>query len=167
MKKRTSGVDAAAIVSAVFGFMGIIFFLVGGIVSYTFIASGDVDTFLIIPLTFMVFGIIFTIIGAIALRAKLRKDKKINELIANGQYVMAEVVGTSRDYTVEVNGVHPWRVECEYEDPYGHVHHFQSKNITHDPSYELNPQVRVYVDSYNYSLYYVDVDYEIEPEKYA
>lgn len=167
MKRRSNGADASFVIELVFGIMGVIFTLVATIVGLAFSIDGDeFDVFLLIPGVFFLMGLIFLGVCIMTAKSRHKKNVAINELIQNGNYIMAEVVDISRDKHVEINNVHPWRVECEYEDAYGTVYHFTSKNITHNPTNELNPQVRVYVNPDDYSQYYVDVDHEIEPEEY-
>ena len=72
---------------------------------------------------------------------------------------MAEITGGMLNYNYRLNGRHPWKLECRYEDIFtGAVYLFSSENIWIDPQMYIGQQVAVYVDGENYKKYYVDVD---------
>lgn len=104
-------------------------------------------------------GAPFFIIGCVFLLVLGKRRKKKQSLMQNGRRVMAEVTGGSRNYNYAVNGRHPWKLECKYEDIYtGALYLFSSGNIWIDPELYIGQQVAVYVDADNYKKYYVDVE---------
>lgn len=106
-----------------------------------------------------VVGIPFTVMGIVFLLVAVRRKKKKQYLMQNGRKIFAEVTGGSRNYYYEVNGRHPWKLECKYDDPStGAVYLFASGNIRTDPQFYVGQQVAVYVDGENYKKYYVDVE---------
>ncbi|MGN1149004.1 MAG: DUF3592 domain-containing protein [Lachnospiraceae bacterium] len=110
-------------------------------------------------------GVPFFIIGCVFLLVLGKRKKKKQYLMQNGRRIMAEVTGGSRNYNYAVNGRHPWRLECKYEDIYtGALYLFSSGNIWIDPELYIGQQVAVYVDADNYKKHYVDVESLISAE---
>ncbi|MDD6812000.1 MAG: DUF3592 domain-containing protein [Lachnospiraceae bacterium] len=101
----------------------------------------------------------FSIIGGVFLLIVRKRKKRKQYLLQNGRQVMAEVTGGRLNYNYAVNGRHPWKMECKYEDIYsGELYLFSSENIWIDPEFYIGQQVTVYVDANNYRKYYVDVE---------
>ena len=89
----------------------------------------------------------------------IKQRKKKEYLMQHGKRVMAEVTGGSRNLNYTVNGRHPWKLECRYEDIFsGEIYLFSSGNVWMDPELYIGQQVSVYVEGENYKKYYVDVD---------
>lgn len=104
-------------------------------------------------------GVPFFIIGCVFLLVVVRRKRKKQYLMQNGKQIMAEVTGGSLNYSCNVNGRHPWKWECKYEDIYtGEIYLFSSGNIWIDPEFYIGQQVAVYVDANNYKKHYVDVE---------
>lgn len=104
-------------------------------------------------------GVPFFVIGGVFLLIVRKRKKKKQYLLRNGRQVMAEVTGGRLNYNYAVNGRHPWKMECKYEDIYsGELYLFSSENIWIDPELYIGQQVAVYVDADNYRKYYVDVE---------
>lgn len=123
---------------------------------------GKVRTGELLFLPAMILAIIaipFLIIGGIFLMVVGKKRKRKEYLMQHGKRVMAEVTGGSRNINYTVNGRHPWKLECRYEDIFsGETYLFSSGNVWMDPELYIGQQVAVYVDGENYKKHYVDVD---------
>ena len=101
----------------------------------------------------------FLVIGGIFLLITMKQRKKKEYLMQHGKRIMAEVTGGSRNLNYTVNGRHPWKLECRYEDVFsGEIYLFSSSNVWMDPELYIGRQVTVYVDGDNYRKYYVDVE---------
>lgn len=101
----------------------------------------------------------FLVIGGIFLMIAIKQRKKKEYLMQHGKRVMAEVTGGSRNLNYTVNGRHPWKLECRYEDIFSdEIYLFSSGNVWMDPELYIGQQVSVYVEGENYKKYYVDVD---------
>ena len=125
--------------------------------------TGDVE---FLPLIFALSGIIAFAIGCGLLTAYFRKQAMRERLFRNGLFVTADITGFPVDYSIRVNRMPVYRVECRYQDPVdGVVHIFRSEPITIDPSpFVRVDTVRVYVArDDDYRTYYVDVN-SILPE---
>lgn len=106
-----------------------------------------------------VVGTPFLIIGTVFGCIVWRKNKKKKDLLQNGRVVEAVVTGGRMNYNMRVNGRHPWKMECKYEDTYtGATYLYSSYNIWKDPFLYIGQIVKVYVDRENPRKYYVDVD---------
>lgn len=132
--------------------------LVGGIIPAENI-EGDVRAFRAI---FCGLGAVLLIVGLLCL--EIRTRVRNNRLINSGQYIMAEISELTMNYTVSVNRSHPYIVICRYQDMYGNIHLFRSRNLFFDPVPLLKDQmVRVYVEGEDYKHYYMDID-EVLPK---
>ncbi|MGN0377779.1 MAG: hypothetical protein ACI4ED_09095 [Suilimivivens sp.] len=154
-RKAKTGVSALLIIGIIFTAIGAIFSATGLIIYFTLKEEGVILFCLIfggIGAFFLILGLIFLIV---VLQKKLRNDK----LLRSGNYVMAEIMEAVLNFNVTVNGRHPYIVRCRYQDIYGNVHIFKSRDLFFNPSELLKDQmVRVYVDGENYKHYYVDID---------
>ena len=155
-RQSKTGPSALLIVGSVFTILGAVFLATGVIIYYALEEEEGAILFLLIfggiGLLFFVLGVIFLIVE---LKKKLRNDKLLNA----GNYVMAQIMEVSLNYNVTVNRRHPYIVRCRYEDMYGNVHIFKSRDLFFDPTDLLKVRlVKVYVDGENYKHYYVDID---------
>lgn len=156
-KKAKMGMSAMLIVGILFFLMGIIFLPTGiGIYLAEKEFMGEAIIFLI---TFGGTGLIFSVLGLIFLIISINKKLRCDRLLQEGNYIMAEVMEITRNLNVRINNRHPFIVKCCYQDGYGNLHIFKSRNLLFDPSIILKDNmVRVYVDGQNYNHYYVDID---------
>lgn len=144
-----------------FMIIGIIFTILGAIFTTLGIAL-----YVLLPeegpimlLCFGLCGMPFLLIGLIFLIWQVRKRKLAKKLVAEGNYVLAEIMEVSRNFNVNVNGRYPFIVRCKYEDSHGTVHIFQSRSLFFNPESLFRDQfVRVYLNRDNYKQYYVDID---------
>lgn len=112
-------------------------------------------------------GILFVILGVIFLIITNNRNKKVKALLDNGQYVTARVIDIVYNYSVRINGVHPYNIICQYDDNFGGAPHvFKSDNILHHPGDILDYSVKVYVNRDNWDLYYVDETSLIAPSTF-
>lgn len=118
------------------------------------------DAWLIQPM-FGIMGFMCLIIGIVILRWYFKSTRIKRRLLAQNDYVMADIVGFPVDYQMRVNRMLTYHIECCYKDPVtGTLHMFQSENLLIDPAYVTDVNtVRVYVDrASNYKYYYVDAE---------
>ena len=154
-RKAKTGPSALLIVGSVFTIVGAAFLAIGVI---TYFALKE-DGIILFTLIFGGIGLLFFVLGLIFLIVVNRKMARNNKLLKEGNYVMAEIVEVSLNYNVTVNRRHPYIVRCRYQDMYGNVNIFKSRDLFFDPTDLLKDQmVKVYVDGENYKHYYVDID---------
>lgn len=159
-RKAKRGLTVFILESIIFSFVGIIFILVGGIIPAENI-EGDARAFRAI---FCGLGAVLLIAGVLCLCLEIRTRVRNNRLINSGQYIMAEISEITMNYAVRVNSRHPYIIICRYQDRYGNIHTFRSRNLYFDPAPLLKDQmVKVYVDGENFKYYYVDID-EVLPK---
>ena len=158
-KKIKTGVCARMIVGIVFSIMGAAFFGAGVILLLTLPAEMK-EMFLLI---FCGVGLVFFVLGIIFLCLEGKKRSTQKKLLENGYYIEADFFDIDWDTTVNVNGRHPYFVRFRYQDEYGNVHIFKSRNMFLNPDTLMTDRkVKVYVNGTDYKYYYVDID-EILP----
>jgi len=100
--------DGWAITSLIFLFIGGIFTLVGG-----GLTLGIVTAFVGIP--FLLLGIGFLVAGVIILRQRLQKAQATVNVLREGQDVLGQVTSVDMNYSVRVNGRHPWTIRYSFQ----------------------------------------------------
>lgn len=159
-RKVKRGFTSLILAGIIFSFVGIMFILVGSIIPAKSI-EGDVRAFLAI---FCGLGAVLLVAGIICLCYEIGKGIRCNRLINAGQYIMAEISEITMNYTISVNGRNPYIIICRYQDRYGNIHMFRSRDLYYDPAPLLKDQmVKVYVDGEDFKHYYMDVD-EVLPK---
>jgi len=148
---------------SIFGGVGAIFVVIGLLMTNNIDrlvnspnSQGDVT---ILPIVFTGVGLVCVLIGLpfILHDVKVMKNKK--RIIAEGYYIYAKVVEIRPNFSVSINGRHPYIAECQYTDPAtGAIHVFRSANIMYCPEQLLDTEIRVWVDRNNYSIYEVDIE---------
>lgn len=105
-------------------------------------------------------GLIFLILGAVFLVRSRRRKEMEQELKARGEVIYAEVTGVSLNYSITLNGRHPYYVEACYRDPdSGTIHMFRSHDLQFDPTkFIMDQKVPVYCRGDDYRHYYMDID---------
>ena len=155
-RKSKTGLSALLIVGSIFTILGAVFLATGVIIYYALKEEEGAILFLLI---FGGIGLLFFALGVIFLIVELKKKLRNDKLLRAGNYVMAEVLEVTLNYNVAVNRRHPYIVRCRYQDMYGNVHIFKSRDLFFDPTDLFKDQmVKVYVDGENYKHYYVDID---------
>ncbi len=102
-------------------------------------------------------GLFIVVGGAFVVSLILSNMKKI-KLITNGDAFTGVITDVKMNMSLKINGRHPYKVECEVDDPYTSERYiYSSENITEDISEFIGSQITVYVDKNNKKKYYVDV----------
>lgn len=158
---KTKEFLAERILGMIFTILGTVFLAVALIVAVVVlpnVTGAEGENLFVIPVVFGIVGAVFLLVGIGFLIFVGAKNKKKKELMQNGIKVFAEVTGGSEVLNVEVNGRHPWKLECRYTDPYnGGVYLYSSRSVFMDPYLYMGQQVAVYVDRNDPSKYYVDI----------
>ncbi len=161
-KKVKVGISAPFIIGLIFTILGSIFSALS--IGLYLALKSKMSEAIIFLITFGSIGSLFLIIGVIFLFSHLFKKRKMQRLLDNGNYVMAEITETTQNYNIHINGMCPFIVYCQYQSMDGTVHIFKSRNLYFNPdALLLNQQVRVYYDNENFKNYYVDID-EVLPK---
>ncbi len=161
-KKIKNGMNARLLVGIIFALIGAAFFAAGLILLFTVTNETKMLFFLI----FGGIGLVFLILGIFFLCLEGKKRNAQQKLLENGYYVEADFFDIDWDTTVNVNGRHPYFARFRYQDEYGNVHIFKSRNMFINPDTLMaDRKVKVYVNGTDYKYYYVDID-EILPNIY-
>lgn len=121
----------------------------------------------IIGLIFIIIGAILLIVGISVIVINIVKSSKNKRrkryLIENGRKVSAHIDQINCNYSYSVNGVHPYKIECSYKDPYTNkIYLFYSGNIWFNIGAIMNASgldtISVYMDKNDPANYYIDVD---------
>lgn len=111
------------------------------------------------PIIFTGMGGLFLIIGLSFVISRLKRFNRQKKVRENGYYIMATVANFYENTSVSFNGVHPFVLECQYEDlATGILHIFTSQDLFFYPQDVLDKDVRVFVDRANFENYYVDTE---------
>ena len=104
-------------------------------------------------------GVLIFLIGLILLIISSIRSRRNKNLMETGQHVYGEIESLDRDTTVTINGRHPYRIYCKYQDPQtGYIYKFKSKILDFNPndSYKIGDQIGIYLEPGNFKHYYVD-----------
>ena len=106
-------------------------------------------------------GTAFAAVGGGMLGVRRAATRRTAELRLRGRRVLARFQSVERNTSFEVNGVHPWRIVCQWQDPTtGVLHLFQSANLWSDPTPHVHVQeIAVFVDPRNPRRYAMDVGF--------
>lgn len=161
-RKAKMGIGGMMIVAITFLGMGLVFMPMG-ICIYLIEQNHTTET-MVLSMVFGGIGFVFFVLGAVFFATIINKKIRCNRLLQRGQYVMAEISEIIINYSIQMGTRHPYVVKCRYQDNYGNVHIFKSRNLMFNPTELMKDNmVKVYVDGENYKHYYVDVD-EILPK---
>ena len=159
-RKAKTGISALLIAGIIFTCMGAIYLAVG--ICFHFFAVNEIS--LIFLYAFGGLGMLFFILGVIFLTLEIRKRLRFNRLLQSGNYITAEISEINLNYSVRINGRHPYVVVCRYQDMMGTIHLFKSRNLSFDPGTLFQGQtVKIYVDGEDFKHYYMDID-EVLPK---
>jgi hypothetical protein len=100
--------DGWAIAAFVFGLLGLIFSLVGG-----GLIVGIITAFVGIP--FFLLGIAFLGAGGGIMIWRYQQAQKIVNVLRVGQATQGQVVELQENYSVSVNGQHPWEIRYQFQ----------------------------------------------------
>lgn len=159
---KESKISFNLLFGGIFFFIGLLFFVLGicfgiNIDSLRTSPNMDGDPVLLVAI-FTGMGALFMVIGAPFLFKAVKNNSTRRRLLQTGYYVMAKVTEINVDYSVTVNGRHPFFFLCEYTDAFTCVTHvFKSPEVMHADDSVIGNDIRVYVDQNNFDQYYVDV----------
>lgn len=152
---------AERLLGIIFTILGAVFLAVALIVAVAVlpnVTGAEGENLYILPIVFGSIGTPFLLVGIGFLIFVGKMDGKKKALMQNGNLIYAEVTGGSEVFNVQVNGRHPWKLECRYEDPFsGEIYLYSSRNTFTDPYPYIGQQIAVYVDKNDPSKYYVDI----------
>ncbi len=114
----------------------------------------------IIVAVFGIIGVALILTTVIIGYTTAKKERKYQELMANGITVYPEITSIEENQHIYVNGVCPWVITAELVDDFtGERHEFESVNIWKDPNalYRVGNTIRVKVESGNYDNYVFDL----------
>lgn len=113
----------------------------------------------ILMLVFGILGGFFFILGIVFISILIGSNTKRKKLMENGKRLKASVTGGNEDLTVIINGRHPYRLDCVYQDEFtGESYLYSSDYLLEDPNMYIDAKVDVYVDGNDMSKYYVDLN---------
>ena len=156
--------DPMKLIGMIFAGVGVGLLLTGA--GLFFVLMGAHIEFFWLPSVIMCgIGLIFLALGVSFLTTIRRRRETEQELKSRGDVVYADVTGVNLNYSVSINGRHPYVVEASYRDPFsGTVHMFHSKNLRFDPTgYVQGKKVPIYSQGSDFGKYFMDVD-SILPE---
>lgn len=152
---------AGIIFLSVFAPIGIIFSTLGGIFIAFHAENEDLGR---VGIVFIILGLVFLLVCVILLIILFNRKKKLEQIIENGYYIVAETGDIILNYNVSVNGRCPYIITASYQDSMGCIHTFRSQNIFYNPTGIMtNNMVKIYTRPDNFKLYYMDIN-EILPE---
>lgn len=100
--------DGWAIVGFVFGLLGVIFTFVGA-----GLTLGIITAFVGIP--FLILGIVFLGLAIGGLAWRYGKAQKIVDVLRMGEATSGQVQEVQENYSVRVNGRHPWMIRYQFQ----------------------------------------------------
>lgn len=124
-----------------------------------------IDSFLhlwFLPLLLGGMGLVFSSLGGGILTFQMLGRRRATWLREQGERVEAKFQGVSRNLSLQVNGRHPFRIACQWQDPAdGRVHVFLSENIWYDPTEFLasDQPIPVWIEPGNPKKHLVDTSF--------
>ncbi len=114
-----------------------------------------------LPALFGGFFLVFGGIGWGGIIWQLLKKKRREWLRTNGTPVQAALLEVGRNYSLKVNGVSPFVIRCQWQDPLSKkVFSFESDPVWYDPSdYVKGPTLTVLIDPRNPKHYFMDLSF--------
>lgn len=151
------------ILGFVFAPIGLLFLIIGGLVSSFNPSFRSIDDMAIFRYTFCGIGGLFFLLGAGFLFHDLRRRYRLRQAVYGGYIVDAKITDIKEIRNVNMNGSHPFVIECAYTDSSGEEHIYRSRYLYKDPGKMLTgTTIPVYVDRMNEDIGFVDVESVIE-----
>jgi hypothetical protein len=121
----------------------------------------DTMSLWLLPIVLSGFGVISGSVGATMFVVRAVSWRREAALRRHGRRVQARFQSVERNGSLTVNGRHPYRIFCQWQDPAtGLVHVFKSKNLWFDPTaFVREPDLTVFVDPKRPRRYCVDVSF--------
>ncbi len=113
------------------------------------------------PMVAVGLGAVFSLIGGGMLLGMRASARRAQELRLHGARVQATFQAVERNTSLTVNGGHPWRIVCQWQDPAtGLLHVFHSQNLWFDPTpFVHQTELTVFVDRAKPKRHLVDVSF--------
>ncbi len=127
---RLITVDGGAIAGFVLALIGLIFTIVGGALSIAIVTA-----FIGIP--FAGGGLLLLVVGLVILTLRYQQAQKILNALRIGEAVRGQIETVEQDYSVEINGRHPWKITYLF-DVLGRVYNGKVTTMQ-DPGRQLQP----------------------------
>ena len=104
-------------------------------------------------------GSVFFVIGLCFVLSYVMKKSKNDKLIKEGRKLSATITGGEMCYNITINGRHPYKLECTYEDEFTKEKYlYSSEYVDFPPENYYGSRVNVYVDRNDMSHYFVDTN---------
>lgn len=150
-KGRARSVSAMSILGSVFTLLGAIYVILGGVLGWKLPENVKMVGYI-----FAAIGAPFLILGTVFLCVQSGKKRTAERLVASGRFVWGDIVGLSRNPSVNVNGRHPIFLSVRFQDPYGNTHLFKSWDLLIPPDESwIGRKVKIYYAGDNFQKYYV------------
>ncbi len=157
--KKKYGWTVKGIIGAVFLPMGLVYLFVSVMIRQFAFQSvnGDPDVLLYV---FGGIGLVFAVLGLVFLYLDLRRRALLRRAYEGGHYVMAKIIGVTRQNNVRINHSSPYVIECSWAEPERDiVHIYTSRYLFTDVTQLLkSDEVPVYIDRMNEDIGFVDID---------
>lgn len=112
----------------------------------------------ILELIFILIGGVFAVLGVIFITVNILSGNRRKKLMQTGDRLTGTITDVVMNNAVRINGVHPFKAECEVVNPFdGEKYLYSSENVTRNISELVGREVTVYVDRNNKKKYYVDI----------
>lgn len=156
-KKVRFSWGALMIIGLVYTILGTVFTVLGIVLACILEQSEE----RMIGLIFGGIGVLFLVLGIVFLILELRKKRRAEKLLEAGRYVWGEVVDCVPNFSVRINGRHPYMVMVQYVDAGGTRHLFRSNSSMKYRNAALcGRKVKVYVEDDSFHHYYIDLEEE-------
>lgn len=160
MEKKKYGWTVFGIIGFIFTPIGLLFVILGPSLwqskSVTWQHPDDPVVFLSV---FGGVGGLFLLLGLVFLFLDIRRRYRLRRAYEGGNRVDAEILGTVEQRNVNMPGGHPRMVECAWTDSSGVVHVYRSRYLyTNVTKLLKSDTVPVYIDRYDESVGFVDID---------
>ncbi len=128
--------DGWSIAGLVFLLLGIIFAPLGLVLTLVIVTA-------FVGLPFLLLGVLFLAASGAVLFWRYRVSQQQVQVLKWGEATLGSVTNLQENYSVEVNGRHPWSIDYQYEAN-GQTYHGQMTTL-HQPGSLVQPGRQVYV----------------------
>jgi len=106
-------------------------------------------------------GAVFLLVGASIIAVGRMRAGQNEHLRARGVRVLARFQQVERNESIRVNGAHPFRILCQWQDPAtAQMHVFRSANLWFDPTDHIKSKdLTVFIETGNPKKYLVDTSF--------
>lgn len=158
--RKKMGWTVYGIIGFIFAPIGFLFLMIGLLVGQSGTAhwkgNGDPEMFIAV---FCGIGGLFLLLGLGFLFVDVRRRYLQRRAYEGGNCVDAQILGVVTQRNVNMTYVQPKMIEAAWTDPNGIVHVYRSRYLKTDVMKLLKSDtVPVYIDRYNESIGFVDID---------